>query len=81
MLQSRQIESCAGSLALAIEFTAARIATFDLAGTSSLPGTRLRLQWQLMSAPDDLLKPLLYTNKGAELFGARHSVVTGTHSI
>ncbi|TAL94370.1 MAG: hypothetical protein EPN73_18625 [Paraburkholderia sp.] len=80
MLQSRQIESCAGSLALAIEFTAARIATFDLAGTSSLLGTRLRLQW-LMSVPDNLLKPLLYTNKGAELFGARHSVVTGTHSI
>ncbi|MFM0340742.1 ATP-binding protein [Paraburkholderia fungorum] len=33
-------------IALAIEFAAARVATFGLAGTLSLLGTRSRLQWQ-----------------------------------
>jgi predicted ATPase/DNA-binding winged helix-turn-helix (wHTH) protein len=33
-------------IALAIEFAAARVATFGLAGTMNLLGTRSRLQWQ-----------------------------------
>jgi len=33
-------------VALAIEFAAARVATFGLAGTMALLGTRSRLQWQ-----------------------------------
>jgi predicted ATPase/DNA-binding winged helix-turn-helix (wHTH) protein len=41
-------EICRGldGIALAIEFAAARVATFGLAGTSSLLGTPSRLQWR-----------------------------------